>query len=464
MGPMVWRRAWVFVGILALVILAFASRSSNLLQDTDTRVMITRIHERQAPFSWFAGDWPLQNHFYRPIVALTFELDSRLYGWNPHGYAFTNALLCALAMAMLFWLIREAFEDAVLAMGSALVYSLFTIGYAFREVSWLLTCVGVASALAILVWRRDWRKAILCLLVSVAASGEALGVGPFNGGMMEWIPGRTASTMAIFAFASVAAYARFERLSSQRDPVPASPLDPPNTRMSQQTLRSTAWPWLVVSVASLWCATASYEQAIMVPALVLGTAIAMRLRGVRVRWASQVPIWAMLVIYWAERQMLLPSGTSAYQRQQFRTGEDVYFSIADYLFPPARAIRETLANVQTDPLAIINCGHQILLTAAWIGLLAWAILRLRSALERSKRTYEVALTFAFVASGITFLPMAWLKPFSYNHYHYAPMGFRAVFFCSLLILLGKLILSGISRPVLQAPPRPSPAPGSLPRR
>jgi hypothetical protein len=121
-------RVWVLLALLAcLPILLNHSSSPNLLADSDTQYLLKTIREKQAPMSWFTGDWPLANHFYRPLPTLTFELDNNLYGDNPAGYAWTNDILCALCVLALFWLLAEVSASPLWSFAGAAMFSLWTI-------------------------------------------------------------------------------------------------------------------------------------------------------------------------------------------------------------------------------------------------------------------------------------------------------------------------------------------------
>ncbi|MBL8040960.1 MAG: hypothetical protein JNM04_06385, partial [Chthonomonas sp.] len=102
-----WRLAIAVALVCSLLVLGSQSTSNDLHTDSDTHVMVTKIRERHDPVSWFFGDWPLENHFYRPISALSFELDNALYGDSGRGYFRTNAIIAALSVLALAWLVFE---------------------------------------------------------------------------------------------------------------------------------------------------------------------------------------------------------------------------------------------------------------------------------------------------------------------------------------------------------------------
>ncbi|RYG37669.1 hypothetical protein EON81_05960, partial [bacterium] len=98
---------WLTIALCGVAVWFSRVGSASLLQDSDTAVLLAKIRERGNPLSWFAGDWPLGNHFYRPVSTLSFELDNALYGNHAEGYGATNALLAIACIAALFWMLRE---------------------------------------------------------------------------------------------------------------------------------------------------------------------------------------------------------------------------------------------------------------------------------------------------------------------------------------------------------------------
>ena len=91
-----------------------------------------------------------------------------------------------------------------------------------------------------------------------------------------WLPGRTASVMTLFCLVAMSAYARFERFSARAaDPPRPTPDDVPKSKTAvvvDLPVRSR-WVWFGVSVFAVTLALGSYEQAIMLPALLVATAM-----------------------------------------------------------------------------------------------------------------------------------------------------------------------------------------------
>lgn len=493
---------------LACVPIALAhATGQDLLNDSDTKVLLHALEVRHAPLSWFAGDWPLQNHFYRPVSTLTFELDQHLYGHNAAGYGWTNDVLCILCVFLLLWFVRELTDRPLFAGAAAVLFAswhwganpaamlagaasvLLLAGLVFGFVRELGGQPGVAGGLAVLYAACCWAPGpladvggilvvimVLCLfLYGLRAKPGAIGkyaipafaipflfheiVGkePLAARMIDWLPGRTASVMSVFGLIALAAYARYERLSAERKPDPEpTPLTPPatrSTRLSGRAAPKAVWAWPIVAAAGLALAMGSYEQGIMIAPALAGLALVLWLLGYRVRWAWQALFFAVLAGYLVLRHQLVPSAPSGYQLQQFRHGPGVFQDLSAYIFPPAGYVKSVLASWDPD-LGILG-----FLTGGVLIACLTQTLQTVSGIVVLKRHWVLAFAGWGLSWGV-FCPMAWLKHF--DHYDYLPMALRTVF----VIALGWSVLEAVSsalRPrALQAPPRPVPAPGSLP--
>ena len=449
-------KRWIgaFIAVVLSCVPIFLARSTNpsLLLDSDTGVLLQTIRQKNAPFSWFLGDWPLYNHFYRPIPTLAFELDNRLYGTNAAGYGLTNDLLCIACVLLLFWFLRELTDRPALAAGAAVLFALQHVGYQ----SWLVAPVMYLAILtAILGFARHrfkiryWVPAVLVLYYSVVEIvGMDSGVGIKTVG---WLPGRTATVMTVFALFAMAAYTRYERLSADRpDPSP-TPMDPPATRNteSRPKPKGTVVVWAVLSVIAVALALASYEQAVMVPAALLAVAVTMRMNRYRVRWGWQAAFWLMLVGYLVLRKMIIPPGASGYQLQQFRSGAGVRISLLDYILPFANGIPSFITDLDGGLLSLVGASPYLFVLSAVSNLTAFF---------QARRRWIFALA-GYGMSIIAYLPMAWLHQF--GHYHYWPMALRSLFAATLLWIAFDLAVNAWSPPTRQAPLRLDPAPGSL---
>lgn len=451
-----WTAPFAVVLVSCLWLFFQRISSPELLQDSDTRVLLDAVARRNAPLSWFGGDWPLANHFYRPLPTLAFELDRHLYGNNAAGYGMTNMLLCILCTLLLFWYLRELTDRPWLTGIATTLFALWQIDWTWPAT--LAMWIGVIAFLLGMVRHgirgiRLWLPPLLVGLELSTQIGSSPAIGHITFG---WLPGRTATVMTVFALIATAAYARYERLSAERSRPEITPLDPPATRSSVQAGEiAPRWVvgWALLAVAAGALAFASYEQAVMLPAIFLATACTLRWQGYRVRWGWQGAFWGLLVGYAILRHALIPSAPSSYQLQQFRDGSGVWLSIAGYLMPSLTY----LPSISTWTLdlfpAMLLSGETyqpVLAIAADIG-----------SFMAARRRW----LFIFAGWGMAFLaylPMAWLKQF--DHYHYWPMALKSLFVTALGWLFIDLVATAWSPRTEQAPPRRDPAPGSLPHR
>ena len=437
--------------LVSWAVWAARSASSLLLSDTDTVAILEGLDKHASLWSWFSSDWALGNHFYRPLPTLTFAWDAA--SGSAAVFGATNSLLaigCAWALA---WALRELTDRPwIAALGTALFGAwLLGAGAWLEPFCWLVAAGCGAFAL---LRGRAWHPAVLAAAVWVFVGTEMSPIVPLRARIIEWLPGRTASVMVVFALASLACYARYERLGSLRSVPTPGPLDPPATK---GTVRATTpgrfhAAWALAAWLLLVAALASYEQAVMLPAVLLGAAVLFRLRGHAVRWAWQAPFWACLPIYLWVRHAALPVEVSTYQQQQFRAGPGVALSLLDYIAPGI--------GIWWTSSGIFSEGPLILITPTFWTLVL--VLAANIAIVVAARRNGLWILGGWALSILAFLPMAWLKTF--EHYHLWPMALRTLFVAGCVAVGWDAAVSAMSRPRLAAPPRPHPAPGSLPRR
>lgn len=451
-----WLPALILAAACCIPLYSMRSSSPVLLQDTDTLAMLQGIQERDSPLSWFTSDWPLGNHFYRPLPTLTFELDNRLAPADPSQFGLTNALLCMGCTLLLFWFLRELTDSPWISVASTALFVGWQLDRSWMlgdSLPWLIPpIIGVG------IWRHrlsfgPWMTASLAILY---LSSQLSGMSFLYFRMIAWLPGRTASVMTLFALAALASYARYERLASGRLPPPSPTALDPNVSMKSEEPKAPKLPWVWVALAYLFTmgALASYEQAIMLPAILMGVAIVFRLSRRIPHWYAHIGFWLLLIGYWILRREFVPSEVSGYQAQQFRSGPGVWMSLVEYVLPCANLIQPMFEMLENGFLALFMSGfYQNLLGIA-------SNISGITAVFRSK--YWVTALGSFLMSLFAYLPMAWLKPF--DHYHYWPMALRSVFVVLLGAATAQSVLIAISPPAVQAPSRQNPAPGSLRRR
>ena len=433
--------------VLSVLVLMNRAQGSALLQDSDTRVLLENIQERGNPWSWFAGDWPLFNHFYRPISTLFFEMDLSVYGMNAAGFGMTNALISGICIWLAFWVGRELTDHPLTAGLATLVFGVAHLGT--ETLSKIFSLFWILSFVALLGFGRGkfkdrvWPVALAVLSCAFLAT---LVPGPleFKSRIVDWLPGRTASVMAIFALVSVGAYARFERLTAGVRSTEPTSMDLPATKGTTVTsVGRFAWGWVAVSLVGLLLALGAYEQAVILPGLITGVMIMFTLQGRRVHWANLVPFWGVLIAYLVFRNAVVPSEVSGYQAQQFRSGIGVYLDLARYLAPGLTEIQPLTGSLEIGVFAILMGG----VWAAMAGLFG-NVASVVGIWKDSKRWLGIGLLLmGFVA----FLPMAWLKFFA--HYHYFPAVFYSLFVVVLMQMVLKWVVEALSPGQVMAPVR-----------
>jgi hypothetical protein len=434
----------------ALLVLFSHTASPGLLLDSDTSVLLKAIRAKNAPYSWFVSDWPLYNHFYRPIPTLTFEIDSRLYGNDPAGYGWTNAILAAFCVLALFWLLKELINRPLAAASGALLFASWQ--WAWPQIRWDFAFAAIIP-ITLIVGAIRHRKAvgayIPAALVGFYLIHELTPMQALAYRIVDWCPGRTASTMTIFTLVAMAAYARYERLGKAPPPPEITPLTPPATRSSEfETNPGIRWPWAILAIASAALAFGCYEQAVMLPACLLGLAVFFALKGYKPNWPIHLAFWSLILGYVAIRHVVIPPGNSHYQVQQIRSTQGAWNTLLGFAWP---------LNRYADALIMLQTGWQIIFINGFYPLAFSAASFVQSVVELRK-DWQLALT-GWTLSVLAFLPMAWLHFFA--HYYYWPMALRTILVIALVAVWWRLTSTAIRPPEIETPTRTTPAPGSL---
>jgi hypothetical protein len=282
---------------------------------------------------------------------------------------------------------------------------------------------------------------------------EVHGFRPLGFRMLAWIPGRTASSMTVLAFISLAAFARYMRLMPRRT-LKATALDTPNTRSSEppSTKRPSAF-WPLLSIVTMAGALLCYEQAVMIAPLLGLIGLAWHFRGALGRWwLWGLPFGITVGIYLVARYTFIPHTPTFYWQEQHRTTKKAITELLTYLVPfwlPLDEVWYFIANMPSMFVLTITPWHYVVYTAATA-----------TGLWQVRRKWLLA-GFGLLSSTLAFAPMAWFKEF--EHYHYWSMAFRSFFVVMMAWIALDLTVIAVSPRARQAPPRRFPAPGSLPR-
>jgi hypothetical protein len=449
-----WLPWWLVPVAVAGWIVAHRATGAELLEDTDTRVLLAKLDERDAPFSWFLTDWPLENHFYRPVSTLTFELDRWLHGGGAPGYGLTNAVLAGLVVLAAFWLVREASGRPWLAAGTSLLLGVWHLGTGLPE-----ALAGGLQWAGFLVWagllrgRRNLGPVAVASGTLFFLSWAVPALVPLGGRVVGWLPGRTASTMTLFLVLGLAASARWTRLAGPlREEAPAMATDIPATKGTPPPVPSRrAWLLLVAAAVSWLLAFGCYEQAVAVVPLSLALSAVMAGQGRRYSWLAPGLAMGALAVYVAVRVAVVPSEPSRYHLQQFRDGPGVVLSLLDYALPGANALR--LAAAYAD------AGLSALFIPTWWGAVGLAAGTAAAIVAGLRGDGPPGRLWPWAMALLAYAPMACLKFF--EHYHLLPAVFRAWGVVALLGTALRAALSAVGPPAVAAPRRPGSAPGSL---
>lgn len=440
-----WRTWLTIPGLFSIWVIAIANRNPGMLQDSDTRVLLQNLAHRNNPWSWFGGDWPLFNHFYRPISTLAFEFDRWSHPGNAVGFGLTNAMICALCIWAAFWFFCEFTQNVPLAGSAVVVFGfahvLPTVFADVRSVLWVMLVVPLVGLL-----RGSAKRKVPHVLSGLAALfflTLLLPSTPLDWKMriVDWLPGRTASTMALFGLIALAAFARYLRLGSKPLPKDPTPFDIPPTKSSTARHEPKHQPvWLVLSISATALALGCYEQAVMIPALATGIAITFWWRGFRpIRWNSLAGFWLLLAGYLVLRYAVVPHDVSGYQAQQFRSGPGVWLDVGFYLLP-ALDLTTAIVSLSAAGLFILfMLGPYVLLGQVAGNILVW-----RRMIEGRRHLMIASMLLAFIA----YLPMGWLKFF--GHYHYFPGAFFSLFVAQAIALTAQELKRAISPPAVRA--------------
>lgn len=402
------REKWILgvVGLLTLWIAAFPSRLTEMLKDSDTVGILAGIKQRGNPISYFWTDWPLENHFYRPFPSLSFALDAWIWPDWVLGFAISNALIVALLVPLVFWLGKVLSDSDWVGLGSAVLFTFWVKGIPMLSFSLgfvLFWVLGIA-----ILWGLDFSKRLGFIGFWWLLYGLIQPIVALNYRTVGWLPGRTATIMALFAFGAMIAWV-----------------------IAYKSSRN----WLYWAAGILvFCALASYEQAAVLPGLLM--ILWLVLRDSSMRFLASIPKLALgipfliLAAYAVLRTLILPASQSRYQSQQFRDfGGGVITSLGDFLVPATREwmVIQSWASLLPDSLILPN----FYLALLNIGLSVLGLIYIYR-LEEGRKILWLGF-----ASFVAFSPMAFLHMF--EHYYYFPMALRAIAIAMLVPHLWGLV-------------------------
>lgn len=378
------------------------------IENHDTRIIVARLHQPHHPLQWFVGDWPLGNGFYRPIPALAFELDVWLCGKDLPKFKILNWLLATLCSLLLVWFVWELVRSRLVALGCGVLFAGWQSDLLF-SIPW--SALGWIGAGGLIVYgtvqsrHRFWRWFVLASLWFVAchelrfvADCPDLSSMSFGYRSMGWPPGRTATLMSAFALIALASYCRFER----------------ERRMG----------WGALALAGYLGALGSYEQAVVLPALLVGCAFVLHRSGIAVRWWLHLLPIAILGLYALFYLHFIPR-ESPYKLERLRGEKNAVAAFLTWLFPAWSDWQVVGWFLVEDSILIL-----LLVVSFWRSLVR-GLLYLAAYL--GARQDWVLASFGLIGSVIAYTPLLFVKPLM--HYYYFPAMFRSLFVMTLLGLI-----------------------------
>lgn len=388
--------------------LAYVFWGAPLAQEMDTPVLLQRIDAAgglAGAWRWFVGDWPLESHLYRPLTVFSLTIDRHLWGeWEP-GYRLTAWVLGLLTSALLIWLSLALTGNHLVAALACALLAAERFGYMpgtsrlwVRHASLIAIAVFLVWLLGRVAQRQqarhtaDWCRAALMV---VLAAGVALGWErqPLET-LSWWVAARTTHLGTFFgtlALAALVAHARWPRRRA-----------------------------LLLALAATAAALASYEQAVVIPAIGTVWLALLHRDGWRTGVRASAGLWLLLVGYVGVRHLVFGLQPSWYHRMQVNLRPKEVFEWLAYVLPPIGDGR-TWYHL---PRGIYALFYPVW----WVSLLCLASYVTAFRLVAPyRRTVALLLTWKAFA----FAPMALLPP--YPHYFY----FSEVGSC----LLGGLILA-----------------------
>ncbi len=454
---MKWRKSWswyaLYVLLLGFICWHFQVHNPYALVDSDTVKIIHGIKLNPNFWLWWHHDWPLANHFYRPLSTLAFQLDLALYHHNPVGWDRTDSILVCLSVLSLGWFMAELTLNTIVAALSTTLFVVWVLDYGSIIAGWVGYIALGALILGAVRHRLAWRYYLPAFLVWTWVSHELFGISTLYFRSEGWIPGRTATTMTIFAFVAMAAFSKYCRTGPSRK-LPNSPtaLDRPATKstvQSEEGLPKGNWVWLIISVISTMAALACYEQAVMVPPLLGLIAVYWHFKGKKAPWWTASLFAAVLCLYVAVHLIYVPHQASTYYNWQKRTLKTSAIMFQRYFFFPY---------LQFQKVWVQLTGGILLWLFATPWLASLSLTASIVAMWQAKRKWLLC-GFGWLGSSLAYLPMTFYKDF--GHYHYWPMAIRTLGVTALAWVAVDLTIIAVSPPAVQAPPRSNPAPGSL---
>ena len=408
-----WARALLVVFLLNLAGLPFLFSSEDMqggTQNWDTRILSTVALRELHPLRWFWSDWPLGNGFYRPLPSLSFLLDARLWKTNWPLYRlqeFAAAIACAL---LVVWLVWELTQNRGWSLGAGVIFSVqqTDLGIFTHLFSVALLLAAGAAAFAGAKKKLSLPAAAVLVFATSRFASEVVG-SPFDCDFwgfsygyraMGWPPGRTAVFMTAFGLVCLASFVRWCRCGS--------------------------FGWLVAAFASFVFAIFCYEQAAVIPALLVGSALCAAPREWR-RWSAPCLVaFAITAVYWRWHLTAIPMDTK-YEADHRRGMINATLDVVGYLLPGGLDVANAIEKIHYGTTLEDMLADR---SYAWT---LYSIVSTIAAFSLARKHWRYLL-LGILGSVVAYAPLAIARPLF--HYLYLPQAIRSV----AIVVIGAALL------------------------
>jgi protein O-mannosyl-transferase len=209
---MSWRDEYLVAGLVALVLLAYASSFPGEFHFDDYALMLENPHVVGSSFSPALF---LEQFGGRPLTLWTFHWNYHLFGPNPAAFHAVSVALHLVATGLLFTFLQRQVRRVWPAFLAALVFAVHpvqtqAVNYIWSRSVLLMFCLGLGSLL--LVQRRPWWSLLLFQLAIWSRTDGVIFLVP-----LLWLNRRFWKVPVFLTVVNVGAFAAFAYVYQPRE-------------------------------------------------------------------------------------------------------------------------------------------------------------------------------------------------------------------------------------------------------